>query len=376
MESDSFVPKNLSSAVNSLASLLLGIDFSDFGPSRLQRIRDKLLKHNSLQADDLFVLFRFFEDLNSLEQSLFENQVHVALESRIEGIETLAFESFRLFGPIGAMDIAIQSGLFGANSNVPASFSESSNVKFSELLSTFAQKGRLFEELEKALLLSVSKDGVLQALKLFYKDSVALATLERGLPRLVSLLLALKCSKEAVLEQLEIVAELIVAADISWNTKMLSETTMVGFLVSWLLKANLKVTADFPHLFNIFNEYERLNNALRDLDEKVPERGRYWKTNLHRAQKVIPKRFGKLVGVAMFYKSHVIVEFGPVGNSAFIYKREVFENQIENSVDWKVSNLVDSTIKLLSSAEPGKIYHVPDRWMSQTDELLRALLRE
>jgi hypothetical protein len=80
-----------------------------------------------------------------------------------------------------------------------------------------------------------------------------------------------------------------------------------------------------------------------------------------------------LIGVALYFGEYVLVEFGPIGNSAYIYRADVFQSKILNQPSWQSRELVDRNITLQGS-RPGSLWHVAG-WMNTADRFLMQIVK-
>jgi len=165
----------------------------------------------------------------------------------------------------------------------------------------------------------------------------------------------------------------------AWTSSVLSNDSFLGQLIQNVRLFNYPVSNYGLALKEILNIKDTLIEAFNLLRQKDIQRADYWVSHMNKFSEVIPRKFSKdkLIGLAMYVGNKVIVEFAPSGNAAYIYKRNVFDEKIKRSENWKqVENLENDIYINLDphskfNLTEGKFFHR----VGWTDDMRKILER-
>lgn len=122
----------------------------------------------------------------------------------------------------------------------------------------------------------------------------------------------------------------------TWSNSLGLKDSFLSQLLFNLSKTGRHSNEYGPRLREVLNFSKLINEAFLMLRGGSTERADFWENISSRFSQILPRKFGKdLIGLALYLPKHVIVEFAPTGNAAYIYKIEVFEEKIKNAKDWK-----------------------------------------
>ena len=182
-------------------------------------------------------------------------------------------------------------------------------------------------------------------------------------------------SNDYISEKFDHYLGLFLQSDESWEGKVISDNyAPVKLLRFYFDKLGHDHDSLPENAKRVFAQRENLKKSIDLLNQEEPDRGNFWKKYMPAANRVIPKRGKNKVAVAFFFGNIVIVEFAPSGNAAYVYKRDVFENNLldlETASDWKSKN--HTHVIRGFTRDDGTLYHF-QRWQRKFSVALNALI--
>lgn len=126
----------------------------------------------------------------------------------------------------------------------------------------------------------------------------------------------------------------------AWSSSLGIKSSFLSTLLE-IVTGLGKSPQDFgPKLKEVLNFSKLIQEAFSLLRVGSYERANFWEEISSRFSQILPRKFGKeLIGLALYLPKHVIVEFAPTGNAAYIYRRDVFEENVKSTNDWKKRDL-------------------------------------
>ena len=122
----------------------------------------------------------------------------------------------------------------------------------------------------------------------------------------------------------------------TWSNSLGLKDSFLSQLLFTLSKNGRNSQEYGSRLREVLNFSKLIQEAFSMLRGGSTERANFWENISSRFSQILPRKFGKdLIGLALYLPKHVIVEFAPTGNAAYIYKVEVFEEKIKYAADWK-----------------------------------------
>lgn len=374
-QGNDFVPTIFKKAVLALEGQLRGVNFNRVNESRFKAVLKKMSSGGALRPDEMYVLLRTSDKLNAQEIVILKGLIGRAVGSRADYMDELALETLRLFSPEVTLEIAFETELFQMSDKIPNLVRESPHLGPREFLEDLLRKGEIVAAFSQLCSIGVSRGGVKLILSHIFGSNIAIQIFDSEIVKIIDGQLLLGLSKPEILLELEEIAAFYIKNDNGWSSKLLNKARSVGAIIYWAIGCGVPLSIKLKNIHQLIAAYKELENSLRDLDQKVPERGEYWRRKIDLASRVIPRRFdgGMLIGVALYFGEYVLVEFGPIGNSAYIYRADVFQSKILNQPSWQSRELVDRNITLQGS-RPGSLWHVAG-WMNTADRFLMQIVK-
>lgn len=125
----------------------------------------------------------------------------------------------------------------------------------------------------------------------------------------------------------------------NWSASLGTEKSFLNLLISNITNREYAQSSYGPVLKEIIEYQALIKKAFDMLRSKSGDRADFWESLSNEFTQIIPKDFKQSIGLALFTETHVIVEFAPTGNAAFIYKREVFVDQVSKTKTWRDPDL-------------------------------------
>ena len=165
--------------------------------------------------------------------------------------------------------------------------------------------------------------------------------------------------------------------DKTWITKLLSPDNELVKICTEINNEKLlgqftDLSTHAPSVFTVLEEVRKLRAVIGKLAEVSPERGRYWENKITQSSSVITKSFSSgVVGLATTFGEYVFVEFGPIGHSAIVYPKDIFESSIRDSSSWR-DNSKNKTFPGFTTRDDGTLWHTPG-WERKFDSLIKRI---
>ncbi|MEQ1878897.1 MAG: hypothetical protein ABL958_19820, partial [Bdellovibrionia bacterium] len=142
------------------------------------------------------------------------------------------------------------------------------------------------------------------------------------------------------------------------------------------LRENAVVTDGFMNLRRLEKFISDLNENLRELSEKVPERGQYWSSKLRYCSRIEMQKSTSFayyaVCVAFHINGYVLCEFGPKGYALHVYKTHSFD-AIRIRKSWMEKKLTEKMPPY--TRDEGTLWHVGN-WQKDFNQLIEFILRQ
>ena len=165
--------------------------------------------------------------------------------------------------------------------------------------------------------------------------------------------------------------------DKAWVTKLLSPNNELVKICTEInnekpLGQFTDLSKQAPSVFTVLEEVRKLRAVIGKLAEASPERGRYWESKITQSSGVTTKSFSSgLVGLAVTFGEYVFVDFGPTGNPAIVYPKDVFERSIRDSSSWKDISK-NKRFPGFATRDDGTLWHTSN-WEKKFDLLIKRI---
>lgn len=340
----------------------------------LRRTRARLAQGRELKSNDFYVLLRGAQLLTASETAALADQLGHAVRNNSNGIADVSAQFLLDFYPIAGVNLALECRLFSLVDIAPMDLSLPNVTSVQNLVEHLIASDKLPSFIDSLVGFKAKSSTITLLTDVLVVRDDAVGVIDAAMPSIVKLVDLHFSSTKLTLPELERLAAFYLENDSSWSTKLTDEERSLGVMLSWLIRKKIIIDDSFTALSHLLKERLALSEALRVLSAKSRERGEYWQTQLNRAGKVMPKSFGRagLVGVAMWFRDYVVAEFGPTGNAAHIYRKEIFELEVLHSDNWKRLDLVATEIQL-DGSKAGTIHHVGE-WKRAATQVIDRLV--
>ncbi len=163
----------------------------------------------------------------------------------------------------------------------------------------------------------------------------------------------------------------------NWRTKLLKVNSPLVEICRHVKKTYTpRISKEFHEVAYsisvVIKAIHELERVIDKLAEISPDRGEYWRNKIVESDEVRTKSLSNgVVGLAVTFGDYAVVEFGPTGNAAYIYKRDQFAEFIAKRSDWKDKEM---TVSLPGyTRDDGTLFHNAYGWVNTFDALVQHL---
>jgi len=121
----------------------------------------------------------------------------------------------------------------------------------------------------------------------------------------------------------------------NWSSQILDSSYTLNKLIEFILNKKIVITSFGERLKTVYDKYLLTSDFISELRGLSKERADYWEFKIKNFDAIEVRKFGsRKFGMAMYLKKYVVVEFAPVGNAAYFYTKDVFNEVIKDSSNW------------------------------------------
>lgn len=164
----------------------------------------------------------------------------------------------------------------------------------------------------------------------------------------------------------------------NWSSQLLDKNYPLNKLIVFVVNKKIPFSNYGERLKNVYDKYVLSLDFINELRALSKERADYWEYKIKNFDGVDIRRFGNSkFGMAMYLKNYVVVEFAPLGNALYFYKKNIFSEKVRDSSNWSNKDLAGIDIgqgsfslnKELRDLRNGNFTHSKN-WMSRMDKIL------
>lgn len=169
----------------------------------------------------------------------------------------------------------------------------------------------------------------------------------------------------------------------NWSSLLLDKRMPLTILMEYIIVRKIP-TSDFGERLRVLHEkYVLTTDFMKGLRDLSLERANYWENKIRQFDSIDIKKFGnQKIALAMYLKNYVVIEVAPVGNAAYFYTREVFDEQIKDSSNWSQKEYSGIDLgkgglrrsEAFNELKRGSFTHTRGKWMRRMDDILKVLM--
>lgn len=167
----------------------------------------------------------------------------------------------------------------------------------------------------------------------------------------------------------------------NWSSQILDKNYPLNKLINFILRKKIPMSQYGERLKFIYEKFVLATDFIKELRALSKERADYWELKIKKFDSIDVKRFGaSKLGLAMYLRQFVVVEFAPVGNALYFYRKEIFDEMVRDNSSWSHKDIsgidigqgIYSIHKELRDLRNGNFIH-SGNWTTRMDKIMMVL---